>query len=201
MGSPLYMSPEQIEGGELTGASDQYALGVVMYEMLVGAPPFLGDSLNAIFNKHLTQEPPSLEEHCHFERVAEVGKVLQKALSKKPSERYPSVSEFLDAIRQASGIQNVGEGASTTCDVCSHRVNQGQDFCGACGSAVPMKVCGVCGTERPGSGTLHSMFLPCSQLAQRSSLMNISNPHGNGVLTTSQASELSSHWKSRPTWN
>jgi len=125
-------------------------LGIVMYEMLLGAPPFLGDSLNAIFNKHLTQPPPSLVERCSFDHVEDVEKVLKRSLSKAQKSRFASVAEFLDALKKASGVQNQSDGASSTCDVCQRRVNQGDDFCGGCGSPVPMKVCGVCGTERAG---------------------------------------------------
>jgi len=176
MGSPLYMSPEQIEGGDLTGLSDQYSLGIVMYEMLVGAPPFLGDSLNTIFNKHLTQPPPSLGNRCSFEHMEEVEKVLARALSKDQKSRFASVTEFLDALKQASGVQNQSDGASSTCDVCQRRVNQGDDFCGGCGSPVPMKVCGVCGTERAGRryhciGCSASLLL---SLTQRSALSSSS---------------------------
>ena len=150
LGSPLYMSPEQIEGGELTGASDQYSLGIVLFEMLTGSPPFLGSSLNAIFQKHLTAEPQSLQELCTWEHAEKVWEVIQRVLSKKPSERYSSVSEFMTALRQASGVKDDESTHSSACDVCETLVKQGDGFCRGCGSSVPMKACGVCGAERRG---------------------------------------------------
>src|SRR3954452_9405921 len=62
MGTPLYLSPEQIEGRELDSRSDIYSLGCTAYHMLAGKPPFTGDTPLSVAVQHLNQPPPSLIE-------------------------------------------------------------------------------------------------------------------------------------------
>src|SRR5207237_1185043 len=73
VGTPTYMSPEQCDNRELTGASDQYSLGVVGYEMLTGKVPFQGDSVMAVMYAHFNQRPrplTELEPDCAVEAAA-----------------------------------------------------------------------------------------------------------------------------------
>jgi eukaryotic-like serine/threonine-protein kinase len=87
MGTPLYMSPEQIEGRSLDSRSDIYSLGVTAYHMLSGAPPFEADTPLAVAVQHLNQPPVSLEK-----RQADVPKsvatVIGRMLEKKPADRF-----------------------------------------------------------------------------------------------------------------
>src|SRR6202011_5134766 len=90
-GTPLYMAPEQI-GQHPCPASDQYALGVMVYEWLCGEPPFRGPGA-AIFGQHLHQVPPNL---CA--RMPGLSPVIEDAvfgaLAKQPEERFASVQDF-----------------------------------------------------------------------------------------------------------
>src|SRR5690606_32168235 len=60
IGTPTYMSPEQCSAGEITGASDQYSLGIVAYQMLSGRVPFEGDTIVGLLYKHVHEPPPPL---------------------------------------------------------------------------------------------------------------------------------------------
>jgi hypothetical protein len=93
MGSPFYMSPEQIQGKELTFHSDMYSLGVVLYELLVGRRPFLADNLQALVGKILTLDPqPPSEQRAELKK--EIDSVVLRAMKKAPEQRYTSWTEF-----------------------------------------------------------------------------------------------------------
>ena len=101
-GTAAYMAPELIEG-EACFASDQYALGVVVYEWLCGVWPFLGNS-DEIMDQHLYDFPPRLREHVPT-IPAEVEEVVLKALAKNPRDRFGSVLEFAAALKAAFGYR------------------------------------------------------------------------------------------------
>ncbi len=95
MGTPEHMSPEQCRGAEVDKASDQYALGTVVYAMLTGAPPFTGPSYQVLM-AHNTQEPPQLLDtrpDCSTELAEAVGRMLRKV----PAERWPDIGKALRA--------------------------------------------------------------------------------------------------------
>ncbi|MEK7727233.1 MAG: serine/threonine-protein kinase, partial [candidate division KSB1 bacterium] len=97
LGTPSYMAPEQIEGQTTDGRADLFSLGIVLYELLVGKRPFLADSLAALAYKivHKTQMPPSLE---NVELPLALDEVLNRALAKKPEERYQNAAELREAL-------------------------------------------------------------------------------------------------------
>ncbi|HEY7658861.1 MAG TPA: serine/threonine-protein kinase [Burkholderiales bacterium] len=97
MGSPYYMSPEQLERQELTFHSDMYSLGVVLYELLTGQRPFTADSLEALRRKIL-QQPPIAPSNVRRELPKEIDAVLLRALAKKPGQRYGTWPEFALAL-------------------------------------------------------------------------------------------------------
>ena len=93
MGSPYYMAPEQIKGGDITFHSDMYSLGVVLYELLVGRRPFIADSLEPLINKILTLEPlPPSEAKPGLPR--ELDAVVLRAMKKDPRQRYGTWAQF-----------------------------------------------------------------------------------------------------------
>ena len=93
MGSPYYMSPEQIQGKELSFHSDMYSLGVVLYELLVGRRPFLAENLQALVNKIINLEPqPPSEQRTELKK--EIDTVVLRAMKKAPEQRYASWTEF-----------------------------------------------------------------------------------------------------------
>ena len=93
IGTPYYMSPEQCAGQKVSGASDQYSLAVVAYQMLSGHLPFTGQAVVDIIKKHCMDPPPPL----HFLRPGlppAVVAVVERGLEKSPSARFASVTEF-----------------------------------------------------------------------------------------------------------
>ena len=101
VGTPLYMSPEQAVGEpNLDGRSDQYSLACVLYEMLVGQPPFTGATAQAILARRLTDAPPSLRA-VRESVPADVERAIARALSRTPADRFPTAREFGAALRPA----------------------------------------------------------------------------------------------------
>jgi serine/threonine protein kinase len=100
LGTPYYLSPEQVNGFDLDARSDLYALGVVTYEMLTGAVPFSAPTPIAVAMKHVSEQPPTLSG-----RVAgmtqQVESALMRALAKRPEDRYPSTTAFAQAFSAA----------------------------------------------------------------------------------------------------
>ncbi len=103
LGSPAYMSPEQVQGMPLDGRSDQFSLGVVVYQLLTGHSPFAADSLTAVIHKIINVPPPPLQS-LNPDAPVSLEPVLQKVLAKWREERYPDCRAFAAAFAQAAGI-------------------------------------------------------------------------------------------------
>jgi len=99
MGSPYYMSPEQIQGKDLTFHSDMYSLGVVLYELLTGQRPFTASNIDALRQKILQQEPAPPSK-LRADLPKEVDRIVLRALAKKPEQRYGDWREFALALSQ-----------------------------------------------------------------------------------------------------
>ena len=102
IGTPMYMSPEQATGsGEIDGRSDQYSLACVLYEMLVGAPPFSGPSAQAIMARHSLDlvSPPSIVRTTIPDAVEDA---ILRALAKTPADRFPTTALFAEALQKPS---------------------------------------------------------------------------------------------------
>ena len=93
MGSPFYMSPEQIEGKTLTLHSDMYSLGVVLYELLTGKRPFVADTLEALVKKIL-HENPTPPSSLRKELPKDIDQALLRMLGKKPEHRFATWGEL-----------------------------------------------------------------------------------------------------------
>jgi serine/threonine protein kinase len=98
-GSPHYMAPEHING-QPNKSSDVYALGVMLFEMLVGQRPFTGTTPEAIMVKHLTESPPLLRS-LRPELPIELEEILERALAKQAEQRFRSASALLMAFKGA----------------------------------------------------------------------------------------------------
>jgi formylglycine-generating enzyme required for sulfatase activity len=98
VGTPGYMAPEQLAGESVDARADVYALAVVAYEMLAGAPPFTGPTAQAILAAHLTQSARPLSE-LRPDLPRGLSNAIDKALSKSPADRYGSASEFAEALQ------------------------------------------------------------------------------------------------------
>ncbi|MFN0099411.1 MAG: protein kinase domain-containing protein [Gemmatimonadaceae bacterium] len=97
IGTPHYMSPEQFNGLPVTGAADQYALGVVAYELLTGRTPYAGPSIGEVMKGHLFEPVPAM--HVPHDSIpASVEACVQKMLAKDPADRYASVAEAVAAF-------------------------------------------------------------------------------------------------------
>lgn len=106
VGTPSYMSPEQIQGRKLDGRSDVYSLGIMLYEMATGRPPFRAETPPAIFVKHLHDPLPP--PHMYNPDIPEgVERVILKALAKDPDDRFSSAGELAQALTRSLAGQPV----------------------------------------------------------------------------------------------
>lgn len=115
VGTPHYMSPEQVQGQAVDGRSDQFSLAVIAFEMLTGEKPYTGEHLTTVVYKIVAEEPPS-PHRINASLGSGIEGVLLKSLSKKPDARYASCTEFIDALEQAcaanKGWQSLPRGGS-----------------------------------------------------------------------------------------
>jgi len=102
MGTPRYMSPEQIRGLHVDARADLYSLGVTCYELLTGDAPFKSDSDFDLMREHVDTPPPTFT-HLHSEIPPGIEAVVMKALAKDPAERFQTADEFTAALESASG--------------------------------------------------------------------------------------------------
>lgn len=100
-GTLLYASPEQIKGNDVDERSDLYSLAIVLYELLVGRPPFTAENEHALMTSHLQTPPPPLTGRVQG-LDPQVEPALMRALAKNPEERFASVEEFGRAIGAAA---------------------------------------------------------------------------------------------------
>ena len=99
LGTPLYMSPEQVEGKTLDPRSDIYSFGVTCYQMLAGRPPFTGQTTLSVAVAHLKKEPPRLDE-IRGDLPAELCRIVHRMLAKKPKDRYQSPNCLLKDLHR-----------------------------------------------------------------------------------------------------
>ena len=97
VGTPSYMSPEQCGAKDLTGASDQYSLGVVAYEMLTGRLPFTAVSVMAIMYAHFHQPPPPIT-NVRPDVPADLAAAVMRMLEKEPEQRWPNMEAAVAAV-------------------------------------------------------------------------------------------------------
>jgi eukaryotic-like serine/threonine-protein kinase len=109
MGTPAYMSPEQCDGrGHVDHRTDIYALGIVLYEMLTGRVPFLGEGYGEVLVQHLTQPPTRPSQFRVLPPHVEA--VVLKALEKRPDMRYPTMDDMIRALADPVGYVEANGG-------------------------------------------------------------------------------------------
>jgi eukaryotic-like serine/threonine-protein kinase len=109
LGTPRYMAPEQIEGGSVDLRSDLFSLGMVLYEMVAGRPPFGGESVFEVAAAILHDEPPALGGSSS---IVALDRIIQRALRKQPDARYQTAAVFAQELRSAMLVTDSGEKAS-----------------------------------------------------------------------------------------
>jgi serine/threonine protein kinase len=170
-GTPMFMAPEQWDG-KAVPASDQYALAIMAFRLLTGQLPFQG-SLGQIMRHHYMMQPPD-PSSFNMQISASIDEVIQRALAKQPSERFPSILEFAQAFAQAQAASGDQQNVQPL-SVSGALAGQGQ---------IP--------TILPSSQTpqaLQSTFLPATQRSQLLSLPNISSTL-SAQISFAQAEQL-----------
>src|SRR5258706_1014660 len=99
VGTPAYISPEQVQGSKVDGRSDVYALGVVLYRLLTGQLPFMNDSVTALINAHVELPVPDIREiKSNLPSVWQ--EVVSKAMAKDPQDRYSTAGDFARDVKE-----------------------------------------------------------------------------------------------------
>ncbi len=115
LGTPNYMSPEQVQGLAVAGRADQFSLAVIAFEMLTGDRPFTGEHLTTVVYKIVAEEPPPVQR-LNPTLGQQIDTVLRRGLTKKPEGRYPSCIEFVNSLDAAcantQGWKNLPRGGS-----------------------------------------------------------------------------------------
>jgi serine/threonine protein kinase len=111
LGTPNYSAPEQIQGHDVDGRADQYALACVAFELFTGRAPYERDLPMAVLMAHVSEPPPSLAARRPDMPVT-ADRVMARALAKRPQQRYASCRDFTDALREALGLSPYGSGGT-----------------------------------------------------------------------------------------
>jgi serine/threonine protein kinase/tetratricopeptide (TPR) repeat protein len=106
VGTPSYVAPEQLRGETLDARSDLFAMGVMLFQMLTGKPPFAGPSVVDVLHAILHEQPPVLSGSA---AIAAVDRIIHRALAKSPAERYQTAQVMADDLRAAMRLVDSSE--------------------------------------------------------------------------------------------
>jgi hypothetical protein len=104
VGSPAYMSPEQWRGEKVDGKADQYALGILAFELLTGRRPFADASMQELLRMHLAENPPDIISF-RGDLPPHLTDTIRRAMSKEPADRYPTAMAFVNALAGEAGTR------------------------------------------------------------------------------------------------
>lgn len=108
-GSPSYLSPEAVRGGEIDFRTDVYSLGCLIFETLAGKPPFLANTAFETLNQKLNKKAPSLFEATGVEYPTQLEEILEKSLAKDPDDRYSDVASLKNALEELYELDEYDE--------------------------------------------------------------------------------------------
>ncbi len=123
LATPGYAAPEQVDGSELTGACDQYALACLVFEMLTGRVPFPRDTAAASLIAHVTEPPPELSAVAP-QYPAALSPVLRRGLAKRPEDRFPTCRSFMAAALAAGQVRTSADPNQTVVTPPAAQVDQ-----------------------------------------------------------------------------
>lgn len=161
VGSVDYLAPEQIQGAEIDGRADVYALGGVAYTCLTGAPPYARSSEVAVLYAHLEATPPDLAA-ARADVPASVSNVVARALAKNPRDRFASAGEFARAFRDSArpGTATVASPGHATDAGDGDRTSPGRPQSGATPGGTTRRVVTVLFSDITGSTELAERLDP-----------------------------------------
>ncbi len=151
LGTPYYMSPEQIQCTALDGRSDLYSLAIVVFEMITGRVPFRRDTMQGTLIAHLVEVPPPLNMPLRSGGIPpEFELELHRAMAKAPEDRHGDMMAFARALAAAVGVEAAADVGTARCDTCDGSVRAGDVFCRSCGAPQALEACAQCGAPREG---------------------------------------------------
>jgi serine/threonine-protein kinase len=130
-GTPEYMAPEQIRGVDVSFAADIYAVGIMIFEMIVGHTPFAGGTIPVVLDRHLFEAPVAPRQIVPTCPEA-LNAVVMKALEKESNRRFANAQDMREALLASLG----GAQATRTCPSCHERMPREARTCPACGADV-----------------------------------------------------------------
>ncbi|MGB5813517.1 MAG: protein kinase [Polyangiales bacterium] len=149
-GTPDYMSPEQGRGDSVDGRGDLYALGVVLFELLVGHLPYIDDTPTRVVLRHLNDPVPDPRLVSPNRDISDrLAAVTMKALAKDAADRYQTAREMQEALRNALDDLRERRASIIPCPNCGAQVTLSQNFCGECGARL--------GSARPAHSSHRSL--------------------------------------------
>ena len=135
MGTPLYMSPEQIHGRKVDHRSDLYSFGVTCYHLLAGHPPFRGETAISVAVQHLKTEPPPLGT-VRPDLPPALSQIVQRLMAKEPDGRYASAQAVLRDLKQVESVLKQSPDAVTRLELAGGAAGRGRRIAGAVGRRV-----------------------------------------------------------------
>jgi tRNA A-37 threonylcarbamoyl transferase component Bud32/PAS domain-containing protein len=142
VGTPEYLAPERITGRAPQSSADIYALGIILYEMLCGAPPFAGGSPRQILERHLAESPEPVGARRGEVLDARLDAIVERALAKDPAQRFASAQAMHDELRAYLDVLGVGVRAGTVSSLVS-RVDARSDAAAAAFDAIRLPAAGL----------------------------------------------------------